>query len=73
MSTLRKAWITPHGADLCSLTLRSERIDPDYARVKARENIFPAKDPTHHVVVIELLDDEDLLKIKEAIEEYLKR
>jgi hypothetical protein len=56
-----------------TLTLRSERIEPEYGRIHVHENLFPASSPTHHVNVIGLLDDEDLLKIKTTIEEYLAR
>jgi hypothetical protein len=73
MSALAKAWITPHDADLVMLTLRSESVTPEYRRISCEGRLFPAVTPTNHVILLGLFSEEDLLKIKNTIEEYLSK
>jgi hypothetical protein len=73
MAALSKAWITLYDAGLGTLTLRSENIEPEWRRLFSKERTFPATDPQNHIIMIGLLDDDDLLKIKTAIEEYLNK
>ena len=70
---MRKAWLTPHSADLSTLTLESLRVEPEHQRISAHENTFPAADPKHHVIVIGLLQDNDLMEIMFAIKDYLEK
>jgi hypothetical protein len=75
MSQLKRAWITPHDAGLVALSLESASADIDYRRVRADEKLYPTRPtpahPLRHVVAIRLLDTEDLLLLRLAIDDYL--
>ena len=69
---LKKAWLTDQGAGLATLTLESSNVLPEHQRVSVYQRTFPAKDPEHHVTVVGLLSEDDLMQIQNAIKEYLR-
>jgi hypothetical protein len=77
MTTLKKVWITewPTALDLFSLSLESAQAEPEYARVHVEQNLFPAvptpERPLRHVVKLGLLNRDDLVAIRDAIDRTL--
>ena len=73
MSSLKKAWITEHDAGLFALTLESENVYPEYARLTSRECVFPLRaDPgeTRHTMAISLLGQDDMIRLYDVIGRY---
>jgi len=76
MLTIKKVWLTQQSeADLASLSIESLYPEQEYKRVKADEMVFPTNptiaNPMRHTMVLGLFDDEDLVKIVLAIQDYL--
>jgi cell division protein FtsL len=74
---VKKVWITEHDADLVSLSMESEVVEPEYRRLKIEERAFPdkptVKHPKRHTISVKLLSMEDLELIIKTIEAYLTR
>jgi hypothetical protein len=75
MMSLKKAWITPSTNTLSTLSLESEHVDPEWRRLSVYEAVFP-DDPSpdqsrRHTIVIQLMDVDDLIKLRDVISEYL--
>jgi len=78
MSKIKKAWLTDQGfkrSIMATLSLESEHPLDEIQRVRFSEMTFP-QDPTpehplRHIVTIDGLDDEDLRKIRNAIDDFL--
>jgi hypothetical protein len=74
MANLKKAWLTESHilGTGWTLSLESAKVEQEYERLIVSQSNFPDepsdKHPKRHTVVIGLLDSEDLLKIKQAIE-----
>lgn len=73
--TIEKAWITPYTSDLVTLSFSSLRVVPEWARIQVNEVVFPDRDTKapRHTVSIKLLDDDDLVLLRDAIDEYLHK
>lgn len=81
MKTLKRVWLgnasERPGNNIWSLSMESEDVEPgnEHRRLNAVQNTFP-KNPTpehpqRHVTVLTYLGDEDLLAIRDAINEKL--
>lgn len=75
MAMLKEAWVTPHNAGLAVLSLESEVVEPEYARLhvdsmQMPDNLTPAH-PPRHVVTVRLLDFEDLCALRDALDRYI--
>ena len=73
---IKKVWLhTGDDSGLTTLSIESSNAMNDYMRVKADENLFPAKptpeNPLRHTVVLGLFDRDDLWTLKEAIDKHL--
>jgi hypothetical protein len=70
---LKKAWVTEHDAGLAMLSL--ECSNPGGAGPHCDERTFPAKPSPEHpmrrVIVVGLLDEDDLILIRDTINEIL--
>jgi hypothetical protein len=77
MSQLKSAWITPHDADLASLTLESANPGIEYLRVNCTTHLFPENPnpeyPLKHILVIGLLSYNDLILLRNTIDKHLIR
>lgn len=76
MLTIKKVWLTDHDPGLWSMTIESKNADLiNGGKVCVTENSFPnvptPENPKRHVIVLSLFDDEDLLKIRDAIDKKL--
>jgi len=72
MSAIAKAWITSdERLDIHTLSMRSLTAYPDYLRIHIHESTYPfiptLENPLRHVVIINCLTSDDLLKIRDAI------
>jgi hypothetical protein len=72
-----KVWLTqwPGCESLATLSIESARIEPAHYRVSVRESLFPesptAAHPRRHVINLGLLERDDLIAIRDAINKYL--
>jgi hypothetical protein len=77
MNAIKKVWITEYDGDLVSLSFESERVEPEYMRLKFESRVFPdkptKKSPLRHTGNVKLLSLVDLKMIENAIGEYLDK
>lgn len=76
MKLLKKAWLTKHTDDLCTLTLESAfPQDEDRKRIHIDDNLFPnnptPEHPLRHTIIIGMLSREDLINLESAITTYI--
>lgn len=69
---LKKAWLTAHTSELHTLTIESLNVVPEHMRISAYDRLFPKDNPSHHVIVVGLLHNDDLRQIMFAIKDYLE-
>ena len=73
--TIKDAWITRHNPDLGVLSIESQNPEPGNKRLQVASVSFSHTPsdyhPLRHVMTIGLLDREDLMKIRDAIDDYL--
>lgn len=72
---VKKCWVTDHGA-LNSLTIEALVPERPEMHIESESRVFPFRPTDEHplrqVAVLHGLSDEDLLIIKEAIENFLR-
>ncbi len=75
-SMLKKVWFTGSASDLVALSIESADPTVEHHRVTGRNLLYPhvptAHYPLRHVLVVEMLGVEDLVMIRDAINEYLE-
>jgi hypothetical protein len=74
---IKNAWITPHDGGLASLSIESQHVSPVYKRAHVTEAVFPAnptpEHPERHVVGLSLLDIEDFVTLRNAIDTHIQQ
>jgi hypothetical protein len=74
---IKNAWITPHDAGLASLSIESQHVSPAHMRAHVTEAVFPAnptpEHPERHVVGLSLLDIEDFVTLRNAIDTHIQQ
>jgi len=74
MSAIKKVWLTQYEKGLCSMSLESKNVVPEYLQLHV-ETKYPSDGPTkrpRHVVILKLLNEADLIKTRDAIDQFLK-
>lgn len=77
MRLIKKVWITPYGNnDLVVLSFESKYVENEFERLHFSEMLFPAKPsikhPLRHTICVKVLDAEDLIIIRDAIDKHLE-
>jgi hypothetical protein len=74
---IKNAWITSHDGGLRSLSIESQHVSPAYKRAHVTEAVFPANPtpeyPERHVVGLSLLDIEDFVTLRNAIDTHIQQ
>lgn len=72
---IKQAWITARPTGLVSLSIESTETKLE-KRIQCREAVFSAvptpKNPLRHTLVMSLLTHEDLITIRDTINNYLQ-
>jgi len=75
MNKIKKVWVTESLSPFFTLSMESENAEDEVFRIKMDELVFPdIPTPTHplrHTVRIGTLTEDDLIKVRQAIDRYL--
>lgn len=73
MSAIKRIWMTQHEAGLFTMSMESNHVVPEYLQLHV-ESTYPSSRVTkrpRHVVLVKLLSEHDLIKVRDAIDRFL--
>ncbi len=68
---MKKAWVAQFtdGSELVSLSIESDGLEPENI-INVSETMFPAVNPSRHVIVLGLLSQDDINKLAQCLDKH---